>query len=1073
MQEQSTDDGTLFDLLVRWEELRMGGREIPPDVVCHCAGFPELAHELERQIAKLRALEPPMGPETEHDAETPDRSTGVSQGNVPAHSRYQWLRLHARGGLGEVHVALDEELRREVAIKELQAERAKSPANQARFLREAEITGSLGHPGIVPVYGLGRQGDGQLFYATRLVRGESLGVALRRFHATEFAEIGSREMELRKLLRRFLDVCNAVAYAHSRGVIHRDIKPENIMLGPFGETLVVDWGVAKVLRKDEGRRMRDEKDENVSILHSSLILHPSSMTFETLPGSVVGTPSFMSPEQTEGLDHRLGPASDIYSLGATLYTMLTGKPPFEATERTSVLERIKRGQLARPRELDRRVHPALEAICLRAMALQPQDRYASARALAEDIDRWLADEPVTAWHEPWAYRARRWIKRHRGVSESIKLDAEKARADDELLDDLATARANRVLGGVDSSEEYRSWFGRSQLRVDVDDPVISAAALSDRPARVTVQIASYLDDWSVILRSPGGASDRADRLTVLARALHADPWRNALRDALSISEETKRQEAVAKLLDAPDATSQPSSTIALLSRALRWTGRADAALNLMQTARFRCYADPWIHQELGLGLLWCRPPRREDALRAFTAATTLRPEMGHTLAVKLRETGRTDEAVAILEDLLRRKKYAWYLIELGEIKADMGRLAESSDLYRQAEALCRRALEKTPDDFTATHHLADALKGLGDRAGAAAAYHKAPRLAPNSPMAHNNHGNFLLGSGDLAGAMAELREAMRLDPRHFLPHRNLGIALTRAGDAAAGIAELRKAGELGLDPADMHHQIGWAFSKLGDHASAVPELREATRLRPDFATAYYALGVALCNFGDPTASFEPLRTAKRLGCDPAWVHYQIGRGSRDTGDLSAAIAELNEAIRLDPKLADAHNYLGMVLRDSGNLTAAVAKHRDALHLNPDLSEGHNLLAIALHDSGDRAAAIAELREAIRLAPEWPSANNNLGCYLKEAGDLSGAISAYHDAIRRDPHDPLYFCNLATALRDSGRLREALDTIERGHAVAARRPHGQKRTGGLLGEIRRDPRLLAAPAIESPHPVFAP
>src|SRR5262249_29821467 len=159
-----------------------------------------------------RALEPPVGPDTEHDAVTLARNAARNKGNVPAHSRYQWLRLHARGGLGEVHVARDEELRRAVAIKELQAERAKNPANQARFLREAEITGSLEPPGIVPVYGLGRHGDGRPFYAMRLVRGESLGVAIKRFHRSEYAEPGNREIELRKVLRRFLDVCNAIAY---------------------------------------------------------------------------------------------------------------------------------------------------------------------------------------------------------------------------------------------------------------------------------------------------------------------------------------------------------------------------------------------------------------------------------------------------------------------------------------------------------------------------------------------------------------------------------------------------------------------------------------------------------------------------------------------------------------------------------------------------------------------------------------------------------------------------------------------------------------------------------------------
>jgi predicted Zn-dependent protease len=193
------------------------------------------------------------------------------------------------------------------------------------------------------------------------------------------------------------------------------------------------------------------------------------------------------------------------------------------------------------------------------------------------------------------------------------------------------------------------------LHVDADDPATAIAALSGRPARIAVQIASYLDDWWASLRSSGGAPDRALRLANVARAPDADPWRNALRDALSIPEEANRRQAVLELAAARDAASQPSPTITMLSGALRWTGQAAAAVSLMEPARFRYPCDPWIHQELGWALLWSSPPRREDALRAFTAATTLRPELGYTLAIKLHENGRTKEAVAVLEDVLHRK----------------------------------------------------------------------------------------------------------------------------------------------------------------------------------------------------------------------------------------------------------------------------------------------------------------------------------------------------------------------------------------------------------------------------------
>ena len=271
-------------------------------------------------------------------------------------------------------MALDDELHREVALEELQESRAKSPLHQARFVREAEITGSLEHPGIVPVYGLGRHPDGRPFYAMRFVHGESLAVAVERLHATEFADLGKYEIELRKLLRRFLDVCNAVAYAHSRGVIHRDLKPENVMLGPFGETLVVDWGVAKVVGRSESAA--GELESGARIEENAL--------YQTLPGSVVGTASFMSPEQAEGRHRAVGPTSDIYSL-ATLYKILTGKVPFEATANSDLLKRIS--AVIRPAAHARPESAAsIDTVCLKAMAVQSEDRYPSARALAEDIE---------------------------------------------------------------------------------------------------------------------------------------------------------------------------------------------------------------------------------------------------------------------------------------------------------------------------------------------------------------------------------------------------------------------------------------------------------------------------------------------------------------------------------------------------------------------------------------------------------------------------------------------------------------------------------------------------------------
>jgi serine/threonine-protein kinase len=373
--------------------------------------------------------------------------------------RYTLTRLHAQGGIGQVWLAHDEDLGRDVALKELRPESQDSPAAAARFLEEAKVTGQLEHPGIVPVYELVRPRDGRPCYAMRFVGGGTLADAVRAYHRKRGAGQAG-PLDLRELLAAFVAACNAVAYAHARGVLHRDLKPQNVALGDFGEVLVLDWGLAKVVGRP---------DEPTSLL--PLALGPGDGSGRTQQGQVLGTPAYMAPEQAEGRLDRVGPRTDVYGLGAVLYEVLTGAPPFDGADTPEVLRKVIHEPPTPPRRAVAATPAALEAVCLKALAKRPEERYPSAAELAHEVRRWLADEPVAAYRDPLTTRLGRWGRRHRplvAAAAAVLVAATAALAAGTLL--LGRANAHTERARRDAQEQRdRAEASSRKARQAVDD----------------------------------------------------------------------------------------------------------------------------------------------------------------------------------------------------------------------------------------------------------------------------------------------------------------------------------------------------------------------------------------------------------------------------------------------------------------------------------------------------------------------------------------------------------------------------------------------------------------------------
>ncbi len=786
-----------------------------------------------------------------------------------ARERYTLSRLHATGGIGRVWLARDASLGRDVALKELRPERAGQPAVWGRFLREAQVTGQLEHPGIVPVYELGRRPDDQApFYTMRFVRGRTLAEAARAYHERrQRREAGP--LELRELLTALVGVCNAVAYAHSRGVLHRDLKPQNVVLGDYGEVMVLDWGLAKLAGEPDG-----DADPVTVEADGGL---PDD---RTVAGQVLGTPAYMAPEQAEGRPDLLDARTDVYGLGAVLYEILTGRPPFAGPDTTAVLRRVVHEPPAPPRSAVPATPPALEAVCLKALAKRPADRYGSAKELARDVECWLADEPVGAYPEPWPQRAGRWTRRHRtAVAAAVAVLAVGAAA--LAVGNLLLNRANVAIENQRREAEEQRRLAEEQRKA-AQDNLLYARATAEQFFLTIVQ--------NRLLNSP-------------------HPGLHPLRRELLGAGLNLYQELVRRVGDNPAFREARANAYLRLGRVTMEMGLREEARTAFLQARdlyaqalagappdpARC-KDAQARNENNLGRLYLDLGETDDAVKVFQQAIAAHEELRrvgqreakmfpplasveeelaweyNNLAVALRRAGRWPEAArlykqsaGVWEDLARRfDQNVNYRYGLGSAYAnlgvnyhDTGHPAEALGAYRRGITDLRRAI---------TLHQAQPTRSNDERV----------RLYAALALHLNGLGSLYTETGDRGKARAALEEARtvladlaRDNPdvavvRERLAHTHglLGDLETAEGDLDAALRSFEKALELtkagpgaasGKSPqvgsaAAYHRDIGMVLLKRGRYPEALDSLRKAQALGEQAASAtpdwrYYFAGL--------------------------------------------------------------------------------------------------------------------------------------------------------------------------------------------------------------------------------------
>ena len=628
------------------------------------------------------------------------------QGSASSRGRYQVLRFHAAGGLGQVSVARDSELNREVALKEIKPAYADDAFARGRFVLEGEITGGLEHPGIVPVYGLGTYEDGRPFYAMRFIRGETLRTAIECYHdrtRVKSQSASERTLEGRQILGRFIDVCQAVEYAHRRNVLHRDLKPDNVMLGKFGETLVVDWGLAKAMGVHPKSGALESEAPLQPTTNSSLEL--------TQMGDRVGTLHYMSPEQAAGRLDLLGPASDIFSLGATLYQILTGQTVYQGESKEAILAKVRAVQITPPSKVLKSTPKPLEAICLRALAADPAARYSSARELADDLERYLADEPVAAYAEPLVDRAQRWARKHgRAVSGALAA--------------TLTILLALGIGTVVLSQKNRELAEKEATATAIKNFLIHDLLMLSDP---TAQAESGLE-----VNPDLKVSDVIDQAgKTIETRLVAQPA--AARELRTLIAQSKQSDSTFRevLLRASRQIESRFENQPLVEQSVRWA----AGVALRSIGEFRT-AIPHLERS------------RELSERHYGSGHRETISATQNLGLVYFDAGRVSEAIPLLESALEQFQelagaddpFVFHIMDnLASGYSNVGRTAEALSLYEKTLRLEQQKLKPNhPYTLHTMHNLANAYM-RADRFSEAIALHESTlelrikTIGPNHP----------------------------------------------------------------------------------------------------------------------------------------------------------------------------------------------------------------------------------------------------------------------------------------------------------------------------------------------------
>ncbi|MBL8819503.1 MAG: tetratricopeptide repeat protein [Planctomyces sp.] len=921
--------------------------------------------------------------------------------------RYYILEEVARGGMGAVLRAYDRELDRPVALKVILPTARRNPNSVRRFHQEARITGQLQHPGIPPVHDVGYLSNECPFFAMKLIEGESLSSQLkRRTSPTE---------ELPRFVAIFENICQAVAYAHTQGVVHRDLKPANVMVGEFGEVQVMDWGLAR--RLNSVRRPSEIQDAAVA--------DSEEMTRE---GAAMGTPAYMPPEQACGLSEAINERSDVFGLAGILCVILTGRPPYTGESPADILEKSCRADLkeaCKALESCEAPRPLIE-IALQGLRADQNNRPDSAAIMA----RAILDYRESAERQLQAARIRE------AAEEARTAERRKRRFAWSLVAVSTLLILSMAIGG--------SWwvYRDAQLfeagviqKLNLTEQQLDAARVSSTdPARMKILLdagSAYLTEVQSQRTATGRklnttSQEKLEGLTAEMSQLQSD-------QAVLAAFRKSRQQATQ--VDAGSGVYLDRESVSTLVAELRRLGISPEGSSPQEFAQSLRSRHPDVVRQLTSVLQFTTTQTDDERLTNWLMeALALLDVQGeqHVLLEAVRR-GDTAELIALTEKILPEEYSPELLFSVAQ------RMTSSSEKLR----FLRRAKFAWPDNFWLNHLLGNECEG--------------------ATYLRENKDNAELISSLHVEAISCLNAAAAIEPENTGNLVNLGIALLNWGDSQAALKMFTRAIELNADYGAPHVMKGGILMQMEKFDEGVAEFETAVRVAPNFAPGYTNLARWHGQNGRFEKAAELLRKAVTLS-PQADSYLQLGRAYGALNDYDRAIVEWEKAAELDPNLFEAHfilglsalqrmqtkraiqslenahrcrpqdvetlQYLGNAYVEDGQPQSAVKIWRDALAIDPNHGPSHAELGKLLYQTGAKDEAMEHMLKMHELGHGTPGTRVHLAIELAALGRIEEAKKACRDAIEKDQNFSNAWFTLSELQAHDGELEDAIASVRR-------------------------------------------